>query len=162
MKTKFALMGIGLIGVIWAQNQLSITDSTPGSTAKVLQFDEIQSAQLRPDSIIFRLVGGGRYASPTLGQKWVFATAFSSSVQISSSELSFQTQGLKMSVTKGVLQLESVNPVQVQILTVNGQVLASSDKDVKSWQSAFVGDETRIVRIRDHKSSKSYLLRGIQ
>ena len=153
IKTSILLMSAFCALSLGVSQTLNIQQS-----AGVQNYQIAQIAQIIPrvDSTIYNLVGGGRYATLTLGQKWTFGGITSASkVNSVPVQIQFALQENRLRVIADVSS-------QFKLSLLNGQVVAQSKNSVLEWNAAVQPAQIYILQVQSQSSNQSYLIRNSQ
>jgi hypothetical protein len=121
---------------------------------KGYQIAQIAKITPRADSTIYNLVGGGRYAAVTLGQKWTFGGS------VAISEVKAISTNTKFSVQNNVLSVNAETPSQFKLSLLNGSIVAQNSKSELEWNIQLKPQQIYVLQVQSQSSNQSYLIQS--
>ena len=124
------------------------------SSTKGYQIAQIAKITPKADSTIYDLVGGGRYAAVTLGQKWTFGGS------VAISEVKAITANTKFSVQNNVLSVNAEVPSQFKLSLPNGTIVSQNSKSELEWNIQLKPQQIYVLQVQSQSSNQSYLIQS--
>lgn len=143
-------MGLCLIGVIWAGDQIGIlTDASPVNYSLA----EIQKITFVGANTVIHFVGGSSSSFASVGSKWLFGSVSSSSGNVAVN--SPFDNAFRYQIQSNLLSVSADQSSQFRLLRMNGQVYAESKPMQREWSVSLCA-ESLILQVQNTNSVKNY------
>ena len=152
---KQSILAVSAI-VVLASSLVYSQAITIQSTNATTGYQIAQIAKITPkaDSTIYELVGGGRYATVTLGQKWTFGGI------TPTSKVNSTLANTKFSVQNNVLSVNAETPSQFKLSLLNGTIVSQNSKAQLEWNIQLKPQQIYVLQVQNESSNQSYLIQS--